>query len=209
MQRISILRADILPAILIAAVPLAFLAVISLYQVFGNATDARSVHEKILNSFFVVRTTSDLCGEIQSAERGQRGYLITGREDYLEPYEKAKKRIPQLLSDLQQATLDNPNQHMPAEGRRAAAFDRRHDLQLAEAEVAGVGLAPRRSAVAEDMGAGTSYPCRRSPRSTNAISSTGRSADVSSGEYPAMHCIRRVKARNPWRTKSPGRPKMK
>jgi hypothetical protein len=47
---------------------------------------------------------------------------------------------------------------------------------------------------------GTSYPCRRSPRSTNAISSTGRSAEVFTGEYPAMHCIQRVKARNPWRT---------
>jgi hypothetical protein len=33
---------------------------------------------------------------------------------------------------------------MPAEGRRAAAFDRRNYLQLAEADVAGVGLAPRR-----------------------------------------------------------------
>src|SRR4029077_12788355 len=40
---------------------------------------------------------------------------------------------------------------MPAEGRRAAALDRRHCLQLAEAHVAGVGLAPRRSVVAEDI----------------------------------------------------------
>jgi CHASE3 domain sensor protein len=110
MQRISTPRADILPAILIAVVPLAFLAAISLYQVFGNTTDARLVHEKILNSFFVVRTASDLCGEIQSAERGQRGYLITGRDEYLAPYEKAKKRIPQLLNDLQQATLETPDQ---------------------------------------------------------------------------------------------------
>ena len=40
---------------------------------------------------------------------------------------------------------------MPAEGRRAAALDRRHYLQLAEAHVAGIGLAPRRSVVAEDI----------------------------------------------------------
>ena len=52
MQRISPPRADILPAILIAAVPLAFLAAISLYQIFGNASAAQAVHEKILNSFF-------------------------------------------------------------------------------------------------------------------------------------------------------------
>ena len=40
---------------------------------------------------------------------------------------------------------------MPAAGRRPAALDRRHYLQLAEAHVAGVGLAPRRSVVAEDI----------------------------------------------------------
>jgi CHASE3 domain sensor protein len=40
---------------------------------------------------------------IQNAERGQRGYLITGRENYLEPYNSAKERLPQLLGNLQQA----------------------------------------------------------------------------------------------------------
>ena len=40
---------------------------------------------------------------------------------------------------------------MPAEGRRAAALDRRHHLQLLKAHVAGVGLAPCRSVVAEDI----------------------------------------------------------
>src|SRR6266851_3675352 len=40
---------------------------------------------------------------------------------------------------------------MAAESRRAAALDGRHDLQLAEAHVTGVGSAPRRSVAAEDI----------------------------------------------------------
>src|SRR6266404_3011524 len=40
---------------------------------------------------------------------------------------------------------------MPAESRRAAALDGRHDLQLAEAHVTGVGVTPRRSVAAEDI----------------------------------------------------------
>ena len=40
---------------------------------------------------------------------------------------------------------------MPAEGRRAAALDRRHHLQLAEADMAGIGLAPCRAMAAEDI----------------------------------------------------------
>src|SRR6266478_39474 len=40
---------------------------------------------------------------------------------------------------------------MAAERRRTAALDRTHDLHLAEADMAGIGLAPRRSMVAEDI----------------------------------------------------------
>src|SRR5215470_13899657 len=40
---------------------------------------------------------------------------------------------------------------MPAERCRAAVLDRRHHLELAEADMAGGGLAPRRSMTAEDI----------------------------------------------------------
>jgi hypothetical protein len=44
------------------------------------------------------------------------------------------------------ATLD-----MATERRRAAALDRRHHLQLVEADVTGIGSTPRRSVIAEDI----------------------------------------------------------
>ena len=40
---------------------------------------------------------------------------------------------------------------MPAEGWRAAALDRRHHLQLVEAHMAGIGLPPCRTMLAEDI----------------------------------------------------------
>ena len=40
---------------------------------------------------------------------------------------------------------------VPAERCRAAVLNRRHHLELAEADMAGVGLAPRRSMAAEDI----------------------------------------------------------
>jgi hypothetical protein len=40
---------------------------------------------------------------------------------------------------------------MPAQRRRSAALDRRNDLELAEAHMAGMGRTPRRSEVAEDV----------------------------------------------------------
>jgi len=40
---------------------------------------------------------------------------------------------------------------MTAQRRRSAALDRRYDLELAEAQMAGMGRTPSRSAAAEDV----------------------------------------------------------
>jgi hypothetical protein len=40
---------------------------------------------------------------------------------------------------------------MTAQRRRSAAFDRRHDLELAEAHMAGMGRTPSRPAMAENL----------------------------------------------------------
>ncbi|MDQ6702358.1 MAG: CHASE3 domain-containing protein [Pseudomonadota bacterium] len=110
MLRISTTRTDIAPALLFAAVPLGFLAAITFYQLFSTVPGARLAREDIKNTFLVVRTASALAGAIQDAERGQRDYLITGRDTYLDPYETAKGRIPRLLGDLQKAILNRPDQ---------------------------------------------------------------------------------------------------
>ena len=52
---------------------------------------------------------------------------------------------------------------MAAERRCATALDRTHDFELAEAHMAGVGLTPRRSEVAEyirDFESGTDHEYR-------------------------------------------------
>ncbi|HMF36804.1 MAG TPA: CHASE3 domain-containing protein [Isosphaeraceae bacterium] len=56
----------------------------------------------------------DLTGEvllaIVDAETGQRGFLLTGRDEYLEPYNSALKRLEGLLATLKEETRDNPRQ---------------------------------------------------------------------------------------------------
>ncbi len=44
--------------------------------------------------------TADLLEAVTSAETGQRGYLLTQRLDYLEPYEQAVARLPGLLDRI-------------------------------------------------------------------------------------------------------------
>jgi methyl-accepting chemotaxis protein len=47
---------------------------------------------------------------LKDAETGQRGYVITGDESYLEPYNAALGSIPGVVKELRALTADNPNQ---------------------------------------------------------------------------------------------------
>ena len=65
---------------------------------------------------------------------------------------------------------------MTAQRRRSAALDRRHDLELAEAHMAGMGRTPSRPAVAEDVRHLDRWP-RQRPRVSRA-SSAGQSSGL-------------------------------
>jgi signal transduction histidine kinase/CheY-like chemotaxis protein len=58
----------------------------------------------------VVTVIRDLRLEVRNAETGQRGYVLTGDEDYLVPYNDAVTRIGGLQGDLQRLTADNASQ---------------------------------------------------------------------------------------------------
>ena len=47
---------------------------------------------------------------LQDAETGQRGFIITGDESYLEPYQTGVTRVPQEVADIRTLT-PNPAQH--------------------------------------------------------------------------------------------------
>ena len=49
---------------------------------------------------------------MQSAETGQRGYLLTGRTDYLTPYRDDIARAIQLRAELLRLTANNANQQV-------------------------------------------------------------------------------------------------
>ena len=70
---------------------------------------------------------ADLLSELKDAETGQRGFLITGDESYLAPYQSALGSIKSTLDDLRKLTSDNPDQQ-----RRLAALSKVADDKLAE-----------------------------------------------------------------------------
>ena len=87
---------------------------------------SRVAREWSQHSYRVLATTKDLAIALRDAERGQRGYLLTGKEEYLAPYNEARDRIGLLRGELQALTVDNPAQQ---ERIRALAPVVQHKLE--------------------------------------------------------------------------------
>jgi signal transduction histidine kinase/DNA-binding response OmpR family regulator/CHASE3 domain sensor protein len=63
----------------------------------------------------VIIRLNDLNTALVDAETGQRGYLLTGDDDFLTPYQKAQGVIGSMLKDVKMLTLDNPEQQASLE----------------------------------------------------------------------------------------------
>jgi methyl-accepting chemotaxis protein len=68
-------------------------------------------NERLVAHTQQVRTElADLLSFLKDAETGQRGYLITGEETYLDPYKSALGQIKATFADVKRLTVDNPSQ---------------------------------------------------------------------------------------------------
>ena len=71
---------------------------------------SRDAREWSQHSYRVLGTLKDLAIALRDAETGQRGYLLTGKDEYLAPYDAARDRIGVLQGEMQKLTSDNPVQ---------------------------------------------------------------------------------------------------
>ena len=62
------------------------------------------------HSYRVLGTLKDLAIALRDAETGQRGFVLTGKDEYLAPYDAARDRIGVVQGEIQRLTGDNPVQ---------------------------------------------------------------------------------------------------
>jgi len=77
---------------------------------YYNIQTLRTDNQTIVHSHQVIATLDNLLSALQDAETGQRGFLLTDDERYLEPYEAAQVKIASLTNDLTNLTRDNPDE---------------------------------------------------------------------------------------------------
>jgi CHASE3 domain sensor protein len=58
----------------------------------------------------VIRNASKIEKLVVDMETGERGFLITGKKEFLEPYELGKKNLSKIIDETKKLVLDNPVQ---------------------------------------------------------------------------------------------------
>src|SRR5437016_40936 len=86
------------------AVPAAVLIGLEIYQTAAILPDLARNQEAVAHTFQVIDTARALDQSIQDAERGQRGFIITGDPQYLEPYTSGAAATPARLAELKALT---------------------------------------------------------------------------------------------------------
>jgi signal transduction histidine kinase/CHASE3 domain sensor protein/FixJ family two-component response regulator len=125
MSRRLVSRANIM----VFGVLIVFLALIG-FSTWDRFAAARSARQWTQHTYEVLGAIRELEIAVRDAEAGQRGYLLTGDNAYLAPYDAALSRTSILLGDLQRLTGDNPNQQ--ARLRTLAPDWQRRAQQLAQ-----------------------------------------------------------------------------
>ncbi|MEG4805422.1 CHASE3 domain-containing protein [Microcoleus sp. ARI1-B5] len=103
--------------------------------ILNAATSYRNTLKLVENEAWVSHTHRVLTeleatlSTLKDAETGQRGYLLTGEERYLEPYRSAIARVNAQIGGLQQLTADNNRQQQRIRDLKIAI-----DSKLAELE---------------------------------------------------------------------------
>ncbi len=77
---------------------------------FSNVQVLKTDSQKIVQSHEVIAALDILLSTMQDAETGQRGFLLTGNEKYLQPYNDAVSKVNSELSTIATLTQDNNNQ---------------------------------------------------------------------------------------------------
>ena len=82
----------------------------------------------VAHTLRVENQLSLILARVQGAESGQRGFMLTDNESYLDPYRIAAARLPGELAALRAMVIDSPDQTAAARQLSAAALARQDAL---------------------------------------------------------------------------------
>jgi len=109
-------------AALLAVVLIAFFS----YRSLQANTEAA---DRVTHTLEVMAQLDGLLSSVKDAETGQRGYLLTGAEHYLTPYNNASSSIRGAIVRLKAMTADNPKQQQAVDSLDLLVHDKMEELR--------------------------------------------------------------------------------
>jgi len=110
---------------ILSLIPIIAVIVSFIFALYGNQT-RQWIESDIQRKFKMVRQFNDLMSLMVDAETGERGFLLTKRPEYLEPYKQAVEQIPPTISNLRQTIELEPGEKPRLE--RLAGLQKIEDL---------------------------------------------------------------------------------
>ena len=96
---------------------------------YQSATQLIETNSRVAQTQERLNTLEELLSQIKDAETGQRGYLLTGEERYLEPYKTAIASINAEINTLRKLTANYPNQQRQIDALESAIKNKLAELK--------------------------------------------------------------------------------
>lgn len=77
---------------------------------YRSITSLTNTNHLVTHTHLVLEHVAEVLSLLKDAETGQRGFVITGDESFLEPYQSATGNVHTVVKELRELTSDNPNQ---------------------------------------------------------------------------------------------------
>src|SRR5258708_2179896 len=77
---------------------------------YRSITALTSPRQLVTHPHQVLEHIAEVLSLLKDAETGQRGYIITGEEAFLEPYQGGTSNVHAVVKEIRELTADNPNQ---------------------------------------------------------------------------------------------------
>lgn len=116
-----------------------FLLIVSSIASFMSIHNLLESQEWVTHTNQVITKLGNVISVLKDSETGQRGFLLTGQAEFLEPYNGAAEKANKLMDEVKDMTLDNPVQQQAIEQLREISNKRLIQLQrLIEDKKAGI-----------------------------------------------------------------------
>jgi CHASE3 domain sensor protein len=125
----STLRAMLSRSALIGALPVVIALMLSGAISFSYNRLLKDYRDDVDHTFQVMSAIDNALLQLQDAETGQRGFIITGDESYLAPFEAGRTKLSEFLERLSGLASDNAGQQARIEGLRRLADDKLNELE--------------------------------------------------------------------------------